>query len=121
MEDKSDERQPWEQQLRNVNSGSLLWLVARWLWCATGAADKVMSARVCVQLRMGSCVLRCMRPIDSKSIGLAVIVPQVVHMEPKMHSMSGAKYGKWFVEHHIRVQAKYFNSGRCPPALLVPH
>jgi hypothetical protein len=60
LEDHSDERNPWEQGLHNVNSGSLLWLL--------------------------------------------------VHMLPKMHSMSGAKYGKWFTVHTINVQAKHFGS-----------
>jgi len=60
LEDRSDERNTWEQGLHNVNSGSLLWLL--------------------------------------------------VHMLPKMHSMSGAKYGKWFTVHTINVQAKHFGS-----------
>mmetsp|Transcript_68470 Transcript_68470/g.198596 ORF Transcript_68470/g.198596 Transcript_68470/m.198596 type:complete len:287 (-) Transcript_68470:465-1325(-) len=61
FETKSDAATPWERELRNVNSGSLLW------------------------------------------------VP--VHMQPKMHSMAGAKYGDWFTVHHIEVLAKHFKSG----------
>jgi len=34
-----------------------------------------------------------------------------VHMQPKMHSVSGAKYGNWFTVHHIEVLAKHFKSG----------
>lgn len=73
FEDPKDERHEWEKELRNVNSGSLLWLVA--------------------------------------------------HLEPKMHSVPGAKYGKWFTLHRIRVHAKHFHSnyhmceeGSCPLA-----
>lgn len=61
FEDKSDEARIWERELRNVNSGSLLWLV--------------------------------------------------VHLQPKMHSVSGAKYGRWFTAHHVRVYARHLKSG----------
>jgi len=53
FEDKADQGRIWERELRNVNSGSLLWLI--------------------------------------------------VHLQPKMHSVSGAKYGRWFMAHHVRV------------------
>jgi len=69
----SNESQDWEHKLRNVNSGSILWLL--------------------------------------------------VHLLPGMHSASGAKYGKWFTVHHLRIYAKHFasgyhmcNDGTCPIA-----
>lgn len=34
----------------------------------------------------------------------------IVHMLPKMHSVSGAKYGKWFTVHTVNVMAKHFGS-----------
>mmetsp|Transcript_66706 Transcript_66706/g.145462 ORF Transcript_66706/g.145462 Transcript_66706/m.145462 type:complete len:264 (-) Transcript_66706:187-978(-) len=34
-----------------------------------------------------------------------------VHMLPKMHSVRGAKYGKWCTVHEIRIYAKHFKSG----------
>jgi len=61
LEDQDDAGCAWERELRNVNSGSLLWLV--------------------------------------------------VHMQPKMHSVAGRKYGQWFTVHHIRVLARHFRSG----------
>jgi len=61
FEDKADEKRIWERELRNVNSGSLQWLL--------------------------------------------------VHLAPKMHSVSGAKYGKWFTAHHVRVLPKHLTSG----------
>jgi len=60
LEDRDDEKHPWEQALHNVNTGSLLWLL--------------------------------------------------VQMLPKMHSVSGAKYGKWFTVHTVSVHAKHFKS-----------
>jgi len=33
-----------------------------------------------------------------------------VHIKPKLHSIGGKKYGKWFVVHHIKVRAKHFRS-----------
>lgn len=61
FEDRADEARIWERELRNVNSGSLLWLV--------------------------------------------------VHLQPRMHSVSGAKYGRWFVAHHVRVRARHLRAG----------
>lgn len=73
VEIPSDEREIYEQELRNVNSGSLLWL-----------------------------------PIQ---------------LAPNMHSVRGAKYGKWFMIHYFQVYAKHFrscyhmaNDGCCYPA-----
>jgi len=73
VEDRSDERAIYEQELRNVNSGSLLWLP--------------------------------------------------IHLAPSMHSVRGAKYGKWFMIHYFQVYAKHFrscyhmaNDGCCYPA-----
>lgn len=73
LEDRSDEREIHEQELRNVNSGSLLFLP--------------------------------------------------IHMAPNMHSVRGAKYGKWFMIHYLQVYAKHFkscyhmaNDGCCYPA-----
>jgi len=73
LEDRSDEREIYEQELRNVNSGSLLWLP--------------------------------------------------IHLAPNMHSVRGAKYGKWFMMHYFQVYAKHFrscyhmaNDGCCYPA-----
>jgi len=60
FEDKDHEAHPWEEKLKNVNSGSLLWLL--------------------------------------------------VHVLPKMHSVRGCKYGKWFTTHTVRVQARHFAS-----------
>jgi hypothetical protein len=60
VEERSDEREIYEQELRNVNSGSLLWL-----------------------------------PIQ---------------LAPNMHSVRGAKYGKWFMIHYFQVYAKHFRS-----------
>jgi hypothetical protein len=61
FENRTDETEVWEQKLRNLNSGSLLWLP--------------------------------------------------VHLTPGMHSVSGAKYGKWFTVHYLQVKAKHFKSG----------
>jgi len=73
FEDRADQSQIWEQELMNVNSGSLLWLP--------------------------------------------------VHLNPGMHSKSGAKYGRWFTIHYIQIYAKHFrsayhmaNEGSCYPA-----
>lgn len=73
VEDRSDEREIYEQELRNVNSGSLLFL-----------------------------------PIQ---------------LAPNMHTVRGAKYGKWFMIHYFQVYAKHFrscyhmaNDGSCYPA-----
>jgi len=74
FEDKADHDQIWERELRNVNSGSLLWLA--------------------------------------------------VHLEPGKHSLAGAKYGRWFAVHHVRVRARLlvsngyfmFEEGCCPLA-----
>lgn len=73
FENCRDEALPWEKELRNVNSGSLLWLP--------------------------------------------------VHMNPRMHSMAGAKYGTWFTVHHVRICIRHLRSGyhmcedgRCPHA-----
>jgi len=33
-----------------------------------------------------------------------------VHLTPGMHSVSGAKYGKWFTIHYLQVKAKHFKS-----------
>mmetsp|Transcript_22068 Transcript_22068/g.75673 ORF Transcript_22068/g.75673 Transcript_22068/m.75673 type:complete len:329 (-) Transcript_22068:319-1305(-) len=61
FEDLCSANDVWEQEMRNVNTGSLLWLP--------------------------------------------------VHLQPKMHSGTGCKFGKWFTIHHIRVFAKHFQSG----------
>jgi len=73
LEDRSDDKEIYEQELRNVNSGSLLWLP--------------------------------------------------IHLAPNMHSVRGAKYGKWFMMHYFQVYAKHFrscyhmaNDGSCYPA-----
>eukprot|EP00929_Paragymnodinium_shiwhaense_P071514 TRINITY_DN3634_c0_g2_i1.p1 TRINITY_DN3634_c0_g2~~TRINITY_DN3634_c0_g2_i1.p1 ORF type:complete len:340 (-),score=72.91 TRINITY_DN3634_c0_g2_i1:521-1540(-) len=61
FEDASDHNQAWEQDLRNVNSGSLMWLP--------------------------------------------------VHLQPGLHSVRGAKYGKWFTIHYMQAYVKHFSSG----------
>lgn len=61
FDDVDDHVNDHELQLRNVNTGSIMWLL--------------------------------------------------VHLLPKMHSVKGSKYGKWFTVHVIRAQAKHFRSG----------